>query len=533
MSDDDLIKHLRRRHEDVCGPLGERWWKLVRDAYQGSGGFRAAAEAAHVDESGTDDWITRQLDVIPGSYLRRFGRENANSFAQRQRVSHYRNHVRTIVAQYQGHLWRRPPQRESAIATVSSWWASVDGAGTTIAAWLARGSRRSQLFGWAAAYFDRPREPQSLASAATTARWLQPEEVSDWQIGADGALDWIKLCTEVETRDPLSGVETELEVYTIWTRSDWRSITLLEADNKLTILDDTGPVPHTLGAVPVAMLYWHPPEDPEDLYGTSHLDGAVAASLELFNVSSEARAVERGSAFPILYVQTSKQGTLASLKLGVNNGLELTPDVTMAPGFCTPDASISEHYAARRAELRDEIYQSANLDPPTAQTAPPESGVARAYRFLPRRSVLVDACDQLVAFERRCVEILARWDGATTPSAIAQWQSATRVQYPSDFDVSDTSTALDQGGAVLDRSAALPPVTVKAARLSIGRAMAPQATPADEAALTSEVEQLYQRDLKTLTAPSKAPTPDPAAPGNPDPAASGANGGGNGPAAGA
>jgi hypothetical protein len=505
----------------------------VRDAYQGAGGFRTAVEAAHVDESGQDDWITRQIDVVPGSYLRRYGRETASAFAQRQRVSFYRNHVRTIVAQYQGHLWRRGPQRESDIATVSSWWASVDGQGTPISKWLAVGSRRSQLFGWSAAYFDRPREPQSVATAATSARWLQPEEVADWQIGADGALDWIKLCTEVETRDPFTGEETEVEVYTVWTRTTWRSVSVVETESGCEIADDSGPVPHALGAVPVALLYWQPPECAEDLYGTSHLDSAIAAALELFNVSSEARAVERGSAFPILYVQTSKQGTLASLKLGVNNGLELTPDVTMAPGFITPDASISEHYAARRAELRDEIYQSANLDPPAAQIAPPESGVARAYKFLPRRAVLVDACEQLAAFERRCIELLARWDGATTPVALAQWQTATRVQYPSDFDVSDTSTALDQGGAVLDRASALPPVTVKAARLSIGRAVAPQATPADEAALASEVDALYQRDLKNLTAPSKAPTTDPAAPGNTDPAASGANGGGNGPAAGA
>ena len=429
MSDTDLIAALRRRHEDYAGPLGCSWWQLVRDAYEGSGGFRIAVERARVDETALHDTVRRQIDPVPGSYLRRFGRESLESFAERQRVSFYRNHIRTVVSQYQGQLWRRPPQRESSIATVDAWWSNVDGVGTPVTKWLSIGARRAQLFGWSAALFDRPRGELTLATAKTTARWLQPEEILDWQIGADGAFDWVKLCTEVESRDPLSGVETEQEVFTLWTRTTWRTITVLESEDEAIVADDTGVVPHSLGAVPLAVLQWQPPEDRCDLYGTSHLDSAISAALELFNVSSEARYVERGTAFPVLYIQSADSNALASLKLGVNNGIVVEPGVSIPPGFMVVPADLNTHFADRRVELRDEIYQSANLDPPASEATAPESGVARAYKFLPRRSVLVDVTEQLAAFERRCIETLARWDGATAPAAIAQWQASTPVSY--------------------------------------------------------------------------------------------------------
>ncbi len=511
MSDKDLIAALKRRHEDHQGPLGCSWWRLVRDAYGGTGGFRVAVERARVDERGLGDYSQRQIDAVPGSYLRRFGRESVEAFAERQRVSFYRNHIRTVVSQYQGQLWRRAPQRESTIASVSSWWESVDGTGTPIAKWLAVGSRRAQLFGWAAAYFDRPRGALTLANARTAARWLQPEELVDWQIGEDGSFEWAKLCTEVETRDPLSGDETEVEVYTIWTRTTWRSITLMESGDECIIAEDSGPMPHALGAVPLAVLYWQPPECRDELFGTSHLDSAISAALELFNVSSEARYVERGTAFPVLYIQSSDPNVLASLRLGVNNGLVVEPTASMPPGFMVVPPELNTHFKDRRAELRDEIYQAANLDPPAAQVAPPESGVARAYKFLPRRAVLVDVTEQLAAFERKCVEILARWDGAVAPEAIAQWQAATRVQYATDFDVQDASTTIEQGASVLDRND-LAPVTRRTARLAIGRAVAPQPTPTDEAALVAQVEQLYQREVSALDRPSPPLSPPPAAP---------------------
>lgn len=512
----DLVALLRRRHPDYTGPLGQSWWKLVRDAVGGRGGFRHAVEHGRTDRAALGDSVQQLEQPLEGSYLRRFGRETSEAYAERQRVSFYRNHLRTIVSQYQGNLWRRPPERQSNIATVSAWWDDVDGNGAKVARWLAEGSRRAQYFGWAAAIFDRPDEPVSLATARTTARWLQPEELVDWSFGEDGTLDWARLCTRTSLRNPFDAREASAEVYTTWTRYGWTRHVLI--GDKLYDTTEGGT---TLGAVPIAVLYWQPPEEPGALYGTSHLDSAVAAALELFNVSSEARHVERGTAFPILYVQSNDPGALEGLKLGVNNGIVVEAGAAMPPGFVTVPGDLNTHFADRRGELRDEVYRAANLDPPQADGTTPESGIARAYKFLPRRSVLVDVCEQLGTFERRAVDLLARWDGA----APAAWQAATTITYPSDFDVQDADGAIDRSSKVLGSQAA--PITKRAARVQLGRAVAPHASAADDAALQSEADAQYQRERAALV------TPDPAAPGKTDPAAPGANGGGNGPAAGA
>ncbi len=511
----DLADLLARRHPDYDGPLGARWWRLVRDAVGGRGGFRHAVEHGRTDAAALGDSVTALEAPLAGSYLRRFGRETAEAFAERQRTSFYRNHLGTIVRQYQGHLWRRPPERASTIAAVSGWWQSADGDGTPIARWLAAGSRRAQHFGWSAALFDRASEPQSLASARTGARWLQPEEITDWSFGDDGQLDWVRLCTATARRGPFDASASSALTYTTWTRDSW--VRHVVVDGKAS---EAGGDNHALGAVPVALLYWQPPEEPGVLYGTSHLDSAVAAALELYNVSSEGRHVERGTAFPVLYVQSHDADVLSGLALGTHAGLVVEPDVAMAPGFLVVPGELNTHFADRRSELRDEIYRAANLDPPQADGTTPESGVARAYKFLPRRSVLVDACEQLAAFERDAVALLARWDGADP----AAWLASTSVTYPSDFDVQDSDGVIERSAVVLQTSDV--PTTKRAARVQMGRAVAPHATPTEDAALLSESDALYQRERAALTT-------DPAAPGKTDPAAPGANGGGNGPAAGA
>ena len=512
----ELLDALRRRHPDYCGPLGARWWRVVRDAVGGTGGFRHAIEHGRTDTIPLGDNVTSPEAPLPGSYLRRFQRETADTFAERQRVSFYRNHVAPIVAQYQGHLWRRSAERESTVPAVTDWWANVDGAGTPAARWLAVGSRRAQHFGWAAAIFDRPATPLSAASARTTARWLQPEELVDWCFADDGALEWARLCTVTMQRDPFGAVVTA-EVYTTWTRETWTRHEVV--GDKITGGDA---VPHALGAVPLALLYWQPPEEPGVLYGTSNIDGSVAAAVELFNVSSEARHIERGTAFPVLYVQGSSPSALEGLKLGVNGGLHIEMGVSMAPGFLEVPGGLNAHFAARRAELRDEVYRSANLDPPQADGTTPESGIARAYKFLPRRSVLVDVCSHLATFERAAVDLLARWDGAD-PSA---WKAATSIVYPSDFDVQDADGTIDRASKVIGASDV--PTTKRAARLQLGRAVAPHASAADEAALTAEVDALAARERAALA------TPDPAVSGARDPArTTGADGGGNGAPAGA
>lgn len=497
----DLVELLRKRHPDYDGPHGRRWWKLARDAATGDGGFRFAVEYASTDSIAQGDWLNPawQPTIPPGSYLARFDRENPRQFVGRLRTAHYRNHIGRALRTYAGNLWRRPPARKSENAAVVAWWENTDSDGTKVLPWLQRGAHLAHLHGWAAAYFDRdPVEGvASLATARTVARWLQPEEVADWELDGDGELVWVKLVTALCRRDPFTGARVEVEEYTIWTRTAYRRVVLVEdaASGKPRVETDTGIVAHALGAVPLAVLYWEPRADLRALYNGSHMDAAISAAVELFNVSSEARHVERGTAFPVLYVQTADQTTVNNLKIGVHNGIVIELDAKIPPGMFGPPPELSTHFAARRKELREDIFHAVSLDPPQADAQPPESGTARAYRFLGQRAALGAAAQQLARFEFECVDRVARWDAAATPGAVdaaaLAARAVTSVTYPEDFDVQDVADVLDTHDPVLAQPERYAPVTVRTARLAVGRAIDPQPTAENERALREQVEMRY------------------------------------------
>lgn len=518
MDTPSLIDRLRKRHPDYDGPLGCAWWRLCRDAATGEGGFRYAIEHASTDTYAEGDYTDSASSArIPSRmYLARFDRETARQFVSRLKSTHYRNHIGRVLNTYDGDLWRRPPQRQAVSDAVTAWWANVDGKGLGVLPWLQTGAREAHLHGWCAAYFDRTDSADGAPGLGPlAARWLRPEEIVDWELDGDGALEWVRLCTVVQTRDPVTGKSSQREEYTTWARAWWWRVVLVKREGDATptapaadgyaVETDTGLVPHDLGAVPLAILRWEPRGSTCRLYSSSHVASAVGAALELFNVASEARHVERGTAFPILCVQDEDEKVLQNLKLGAHNGIRVAPNMSM-PEMLTSDGTLSAHFEKRRAELRAEIYHAVSLDPPAETTqVVPESGVARAYRFEMRRASLVSATQQLAAFERTCVELVARWSGVTDPAALAAVQQGVAITYPSDFDVETVGDVVDEFGGVLEKREQLAPVTVRDARLAIGRAVNPHATLEEAEALKAQVETLYQREVERLTNPTAAP----------------------------
>ena len=173
-----LKRALSAAHEDHGGELGRAWWKLVREAYEHGGGFRASIAQPDTLQ-GEASYTTAQRGRTRESYLRRFPREHVDTYQRRIDSSTYENHVAPIVDVYGGHLTRRPPQRSSDVRAVSDWWARADAQGADVQTFVERGLKGAQLFGWRACLFDRPRGEfaRGDAAARTVARWLEPEEV--------------------------------------------------------------------------------------------------------------------------------------------------------------------------------------------------------------------------------------------------------------------------------------------------------------------------------------------------------------------
>lgn len=492
MSDTDLIARLRKRHEDHDGPLGAQHWRMVDDAVEGGGGFLAGLRDPLVYEHGVDGYASsaRTNLVREGeTYLVQFGRETATDFTGRVRVTTYDNHVAPVARSYVGQLHASAPIRTSTIPEVTAFWGNPDEGLGDMAAWMAEGSDAALRHGWAACLIDRPEGDRPATDPGTMGRWLDPREVADWELDHRGRFVWVKLISRAETRDPATGDEVERETITVWTREWWRRYDLEEQREQWTLTGDTGEQSHKLGRVPVAVLRWLAPMRVRDLLAPSVLSGSVAAAVELFNVRSEQRAIERDCVFPILTVQTDDTSTVEGSKVGTRSGMTY-PVGASAPGFISPDASVTVHYAGRCEELTTRIYEAAYQERPSAQAQAPESGVSRGYRYRQMAALLVSSAMQHEAFERDVVSILAAWSEADA----AAWQAATTINYPRRFDPQAPEEIADTGMAVLKESDRLVPELAHQARVAIAGALFPRLAADEAARLKEQLEVRAERE---------------------------------------
>jgi hypothetical protein len=124
---DPLVKRLHARHPDYTGTRGEGLWRLLSDAAEGSGGFRAAIDTL-LTLAAEDDLEEPRFQDVPRSYVVRYPRERLAAYARRVRTATYANYVAPVLREYAGHLWRKPPQRSDLPVAVAQVWADVDGA---------------------------------------------------------------------------------------------------------------------------------------------------------------------------------------------------------------------------------------------------------------------------------------------------------------------------------------------------------------------------------------------------------------------
>lgn len=500
-----LKKLVEREHEDLDGPFGRTWWKLVRESYEHGERFRACLETDTTAEGEAS--YTGSLYATRATYLQRFPRENLDVFRRRLRSSTYENHVAPVVDVYHGHLTRREPQRSSDLAAVSAWWASADASGRGVQPFMSDGIRQAQLDGWAACLFDRPRGDVARAEARTVAQWLSPDEVRDWQFGADGRLDWALLRSDRVERDPVTGEKSEVYDCTLWTRREWARVVLREEGERYAAELVDG-AEHGLGRVPLAVLYWQRPLTAGRLYGVSQVNDVVPLNLALFNRRSELTHHLRSAVFALLCVQSDDESVFSSLKVGTHNGIRYATG-TNAPHFIAPPADVAATLAAECIDLRSAIYVAAKVERPRAESSgDTRSGVARAYDFAATEASLLSAVANLEAFEREAASIVALWDAApiADPAGVlASVADRVRVEYPSSFDAAglarDLTAALDL--LAPDRVTQMLPSTRRAARLRIAHAIVPDATATEKAAIAAEAQKLY--DAETAQAAGVQP----------------------------
>jgi len=501
---DELRDALLDGHDDRDGDLGCAWWKIVRDAYEGTGGFARSLRAASTIDVRLADFERDGYFAGSGrsTYLVPFPREAAAQFQSRADRSSYTNFVAPIIDTYHGHLTRHRATRTSTSDVVNAWWAKVDAEGHDIGEFMALATKRAQLDGWCAVLTDRDVSPTARAGV-TRSTILDPEEVRDWQFGRDGALDWIKIVSEWEEEDPTDGVEVCVVEASYWTRTEWARVRMetREIDDKkldpvVTMFAGDNPT----GRVPVSVLRWQDSVRCRALYGLSQVYCVVPLVLALFNVESELTHHLANVNFAFLAVCSDEKDALANLRLGTNSGMQYGTN-EQPPQFVAPPESVALQYALRSEQLTRSIYTAAKIERPDATAAGGDaaSGVAKAYDFAQTDATLTGFARQCTRFEFDMVDVVARWDSATTADKVV---AATVVQYPKRFDARGIADDLGAMFAVLDEKvrAQFPPEVIRQARLALARMLFPEADTATEKTITDQVTAMYEADKASLTA---------------------------------
>lgn len=499
----DLHALLLTEHADRAGQLGEAWWRVVRDAYEGTGGFMRSVAAASTSIGGASNTETGRGALPRGTYLTPFRRESVEAFTARANRSAYTNHVAPVIDVYHGHLVRRRAERVSAIAAINAWWADADGRGHDVGEWVAVVALRAQLIGWCAVLIDRP-DTEDTSAVRTTATALDPGELRDWHMGLDGRLEWCRIVSQWCERDPATGEDVEYLEATIWTRTEWARVRMVEGEREQwSEVERTGAV-HSLGRVPIAVLRWQEQVRPRSLYGLSQVQGVVPLALALYANESELTDHLSNANFALLAVN-GEPDALTNLAIGTNNGMTY-PVGTNPPAFISPGADVAMQYALRAEQLRAAIYTAAKMEPPGAKAdgGDAASGIARAYDFSQTDAGLQTFARQLTRFEHECVAIVAAWSAPAnaTPVAVAALVAAatdaTTITYPTRFDAAGIRDDLGAMFAALDDKvrAQMPPAVVREARLGIARGLFPEVAPSVEAEYAAEIATMYARELE-------------------------------------
>ena len=494
----DLHALVMREHPDRDGQLGRAWWQILRDGYQGTGGFMRSVDAVASGNGGAGNSEGGSYARGRSTYLTPFRRESADAFTARANRSAYTNHIAPVIDVYHGHLVRRRPTRVATVDRVTAWWRDVDGRGHDADEWLGGVSHRAQLYGWCAVLVDRDRE-----GLRTTATALDPGELRDWQIGHDGSLDWCRLVSEWCDRDPATGAEVRVVEATMWTRHEWARVRLesIAADQWREV--DRDGAEHSLGRVPVAILRWQEQLSPRALYGLSQVQGVLPLVLALYNNDSELTDHLAGANFALLAIQSDDAEALNNLAIGTNGGVRYGTQEA-APLFVSPDASVALQYALNGERLTAAIYTAAKIEKPGATPTGGDaaSGIAKAYDFSQTDAGLQTFARQLTRFEYELVALFAVWDANGDPSKVAAAIAATTITYPVRFDAAGIQSDLGAQFAVLadEMRSQLPPALVREARLAVARGILPEASPAVEAVISAEIAAMYARDTAMIAA---------------------------------
>lgn len=415
LTEEERKELLARRHPEFTAR--EDTYRLLLDAYEGTGGF------------------------LDAEHLTKFPNEVDTDFTARKEDARYHNYLRPLVNIYVRHVFRKGVTRKAqSLPDLEAWWKDVDGAGTGIDRFMMRGAKLALAAGIAGALVDKEPAPPTGPSKAddrgkVLASWFQATSILDWDLRA-GELRGVMLreCAErasILDEQP-SGEDAEQTLF--WTRDGWMR---LDADGKI-VAHSGAAGEKSVDFVPFTVVRPDPSAEQPFLGHALGGDGKVFKAL--FNRCSEEDHVLRNQAFSVLTCDVGKDGDVEAAKRQIGSDIGTTRALVVSGtvDYITPDMGAPQQIRANIEFLIREIYRMAHIrferDSLDAQ-----SGDAIRLQFTELNEQLANLATVLQDAEMAMAKAWYAWMHPGDVAAIEEAFAAAKVEieYPREFFLAD------------------------------------------------------------------------------------------------
>ena len=256
-----------------------------------------------------------------------------------------------------------------------------------------------------------------------------PQQVAEFDLDDFGNLTRIILTAKPEKTIMKKGEDPKSNKRYIEFTAE--AITLLKRDGDKWIPVDGKKNP--IGVIPVIPVYFSP-QPIGTVFVQPQLYSLARVNLEMYNVSSEMRELQRGQAFAIKYMQADASPTVG---VGANTMVFVPMGATIAPGQITADmgghSALLEYKQDLMADFMYIARQNGVVGVETSQ-----SGIAKEWDFRAEEGLLKHSAG---------VAELAEYAIADMFKLYTKVNYFYSVQYPDDFAPASTMGMLD----VLDK----------------------------------------------------------------------------------
>lgn len=419
--DKSLIAILMRRHEDYAEL--SNLWAMYQATFVGG------------------------KDMLP--YLIQHDREHDESFKARKKRAFYFNYVRQIIDLFVSYLFRKDISRESDLPEILRFWDNADGTSEgiehPITPLLKEAVLLYLLFGKAAVVVDIPSSEEEVktekdrkdANLYPYMYIIKPQNITDWQYGEDGSLEWVRIEESVPT--PVSALggrnQSKRFKYTTWTRTSWM-IHIIESNNQgqYKLVKKPEEHSHHVGRVPVVIIQKTDNFNFGSSSGESLVKDISISNIALFNLSSITGEEFYNHALNILVMQRGNQED-DDTEVVLSNKNVLEYDGQSPPHFLAPSSVPVESLQGFLGKIESEMKRMSRLGStdsslsgaPNNQT----SGLAQAFSFSDSNQALADTALLFEEVERKIVTFVALWLNLNLKDKL----SSTKIDYPSDFGI--------------------------------------------------------------------------------------------------